>query len=60
MDGCSRFHSSMEEWRFAVGRMSVPGKEVGAELGAEGEAGFCLGHGQGEAGYEPCLAEDST
>lgn len=31
----------------AVGRVSVPGKEVQVELGLEGEVGFCLGHGAG-------------
>lgn len=35
---CSRCYRSMEEWRFAVGGISVPGKDVGAQLGLEGEA----------------------
>lgn len=40
--------------------MSVSGKEVGAELAFEGEAGFAWVISRERAVHEPCLAEDST
>lgn len=60
MEICSRYHGSMEEWKFALGVISGPGKEVGTELGLEREAGCCLAHGSGDGGYEWCLAKKST
>lgn len=59
MDMSSRLYRSMEEWEFAMGRMSVPGMEVGVELGLEGEVGFCPGCGQGVGGYMLSLGKDT-